>query len=342
MSPKNILSKSNRKILLGLFTFVCAIGIIAMCSFFPFIVDPTRWQTEEFLSDELIIVAIVIFSIVCMMSISQASNAMNPMSKLAKARVKFLGTTANGVHVEGSVERITKHDKISAFSQWVKKVLQPRDIQSAKERILIKAGIDDFTVLKLSEAELKALMSKPQKYGDRFYDIITKKQYLDIKKAKNLKFTLVDPTYYLVCSSISSDKTITEKSGKESIKKGTLLTWSIASKSILTVIIAMIFASLVYDTTKGDLGATAWMDFASRMFSMATSSFMGYMVGCQMNDIDADFIDTKCLAHDEFFEDKTFKPLSQQELAKEAFANRVKEETALLLNHNKDDEAKNC
>lgn len=75
---------------------------------------------------------------------------------------------------------------------------------------------------------------------------------------------------------------------------------------------------------------------------MATSSFMGYMVGCQMNDIDADFIDTKCLAHDEFFEDKTFKPLSQQELAKEAFVNRVKEETVLLPNHSKDDAGKNC
>ena len=342
MSAKSMLSKANRKIILGLFTFLCAIGIVAMCSFFPFIIDPTRWQTEEFLSDELIIVAIVIFSIVCMMMISQASNAQNPMSKLAKARVKFLGKTEGGAHIEGSVERITKHDKISAFSQWVKKVLQPRDIQSAKERILVRAGIDDFTVLSLSEAELKALLRKPQKYGDRFYDVITKKQYLDIKRAKNLKFTLVDPTYYLTCSSISSDKTITEKSGRESIKKGTLLTWSIASKTILTVIIAMIFASLVYDTTAGDLGATAWMKFASRMFSMATSSFMGFMVGCQMNDIDADFIDTKCLAHDEFFEDKDFKPLSQQELAREAFAKRVAEETVMLPKPNKDDGEKNC
>ncbi len=342
MNARSVLSKANRKIVLGFFTFICAIGVVALCSFFPFVIDPSRWQTEEFLSDELIIVAIVIFSIVCMMMISQASNAQNPLSKIAKARVKFLGRTDNGAHIEGSVERITKHDRISAFSQWVQRVMQPQDIQSAKERILIKSGIEDFTVLKLTESELKALLSKPQKYGDRFYDVITKKQYLNIKKAKGLKLYLVDPTYYLTCSSISSEKTITEKSGKESIKKGTLLTWSIVSKSVLTVILAMIFASLVYDMTAGEAGVTAWMKFASRMFSMATSSFMGYMVGCQTNDIDADFIDMKCLAHDKFFEDKDFKPMSQQELAKEAFAKRVSEETVLLPNPNKDDAGKNC
>ena len=54
----------NRKILLGVSSLFICIVLIAVCSFVPFIIDPTQWQTVEFLTDELIIVAIVIAVIV--------------------------------------------------------------------------------------------------------------------------------------------------------------------------------------------------------------------------------------------------------------------------------------
>lgn len=309
----------NRKVLLGGAALACFVGIIAICSFFPFIIDPSRWQTSEFLSDELIVIAIVIFSTVCLMSIAQASNAMNPNSKIARARVRF-GT---------SVERVFKGQNISAFSQWVRKVLQPRDVRTAKERTVQRAGVEDVSVLDLEESDLKALVSAPQKYGDRFYKAITKKQFQAIMRAKRMKFALVDPSYYLSCSKNSGDRTPTEQSATESRKKGALLTWSIASKIVVTVVVAMIFTSLVYDASTGVDAAKSWMKFASRMGSMASSSFMGYMIGCQTNDIDAYYIELKCLVHDEFFEDGSFKAKSQQEEAKEAFAERVREENQI-------------
>lgn len=85
--------------------------------------------------------------------------------------------------------------------------------------------------------------------------------------------------------------------------------------------------SLVYDSSSGIEQATAWMKFLSRMLAMATSSFMGYVIGCQMNDIDADYIKKKCLVHDRYFEDSDFRPKSQQEEAKDEFMERVREET---------------
>ena len=311
----------NKKILLGVGALICFVGIIALCSFFPFVIDPTRWQTAEFLSDELIIVAIVIFSMVCLMMISQASNAMNPKSKIAMSRVKFAA----------SVRRIFDGQRISAFGQWVRKALQPNDTRTAKERMIARAGIDDMSVLDLEDAEVKSLVGMPQKYGERFYKSITRKQCSDILRAKRVKFALVDPSYYLSCEKRASDKTPTEQSAQENRKKGTLLTWSILSKVVVTIVVAMIFTSLVYDTATGADAAKAWMKFGTRMMSFASSSFMGYNIGCQMNDIDAYYIDLKCLVHDEFFEDGAFKPKTQQEEARDEFAERVKKENMASL-----------
>ena len=315
----------NRKIMLGVGALICFASIIALCSFFPFVIDPSRWQTEEFLSDELIVAAIVIFSIICLMFIAQAGNAMNPKSKIAQARVRF----------SSSVERIFSSKRISAFSQWVRKALQPRDVRAAEERLVSRAGVEDPTTLDLTDAELRALVGTPQKYGDRFYKGITKRQIREIMRAKRLKFSLVDPSYYLSCSKSSSDRTPTEQSAQEGRKKTALLAWSIASKIAVTVVVAMIFTSLVYDSANGVPAAKAWMKFASRIASMASSSFMGYMIGCQMNDIDAYYIELKCLVHDEFFEDSSFKPKAQQEEAREAFAQRVREEGAIPMIENR-------
>ena len=206
------MKKVNKKVFLGMMAMVACIAIVALCSFFPFIIDPSRWKTKEFLSDQLIASAISIFSIVCVMYMAQASNASNERSNICKARVKFLG---NGANIEGSVNRILKHDKISAFSQWVKRVLQPQDIRTAKERILVKCGIEDMHILDLDDTDIKSLVDKPQKIGDRYYKSITKKQYKEVMRAKALRMQLVDPSYYLVCSKYSGDKTITEESSTE-------------------------------------------------------------------------------------------------------------------------------
>lgn len=331
---KNPLDKArlNKKVVLGAMALLCCVGIIALCSFFPFIIDPSQWQTMEFLSNEIMVSAISIFSVMCLVFMAQASNAQNPKSNIARAKVKFLG---NGGDNEGSVNRIIRHDLISAFSQWVKGVLQPNDIKTAKERILVHCGIDDVHVLDLEKSQLEALMNGAQKYGDRFYHSITKRQYLEIMRAKEMKFVLVDPSYYLTCEKYASDKTITEQSAMENKKKATLLTYSIVSKIVMSVVISMIFSSLIYDSATGVPVAKAWLSFMTKLFSMFTSAFLGYNVGCQINDIDAYYINLKCSAHDRFIEDKDFKAKSQQELAKEEFKERVKKETSNLMIENK-------
>lgn len=305
---------ANKKIILGVSAIIVACTFIGITSFIPFIITGEKLGSEKFWTDELIIIAITIFAMISALFIGQAGNAQDSKSKLAKSKVKFMESAA----------QITN---INAFCQWVKKVLQPQDIRSMKERELRKHGIDDYSVLELSDAEIKALANDAQKYNGRYYSQISQEQADFILKLKDgvKKIKLVEPEYYLSVSSIENDKTDSEKSGRESTKKNITLTFSIVSKILIALIPAMIFAALARDLSgEGVDQAEAWATFCSRMISMISSAFMGYLVGCQMNDIDADYIFLRTRVHQKFLQDKTFVPLTQQQQAREDFINRVK------------------
>lgn len=310
----------NRKVLLGGSSLLICIFLIAVCSFVPFIIDPKQWQTVEFLTDELIITAIVIMSMVSAMFIGQTNNAENENSRIAKARARFL-------------EIVQKIVDLFGFSQWIKKVLQPRDIRSMKERKLRALGIEDFTILDLENSEIKALEEKAQKYNDRFYKGLTKEQVAGILKIKNdkVKMALVEPEYYLSVNNLIDNRTISERSGKEGIVKSLYLTRSIVSKVVLGIVTAMIFASLMRDLTASQDVGLALQKFLSRLWAMVSSVFMGYLVGCQINDIDAEYVEMKIAVQNMYLQDKDFKPISQQEAAKEEFIERVKKEQVLQL-----------
>ena len=316
---------TNKKVMLGFLALIGVIAIICVSSFVPFIIDPTQWQTSEFLSDELIICAITIFGVVCVMFIGQASNMANPNSNIAKAKVKFY-------------EKIEKITNISGFCQWVKKVLQPKDIKSAKTRELMKMRIENADILNLSISEIKSLIDTPQKINGIFYKGITKNQAKGAIRIKNgkLKIDIVEPTYYLSFKAIDSDKTITERSGKESTKKTWLMVYSVGSKVVITLIVAMIMASFVRDTASGDGDlANSFLKFFNRMFALITSSFMGFIVGSQENDIDAEFIEMRVLVQEMYLQDTTFIPLSEQEEAKQEYIERVKKENVIGIDYDK-------
>ena len=317
---KNGKRKINKKILLGFVSLLACIGIIVVTSFFPFIIDPSKFLTKEFLTNELIIVAIVIFATISTIFIGQASNSSNPNSEIAKAKVSFN-------------ESMAKITNINAFFQWVRKVLQPEDIKLIKERELRKVGIEDFEILKLEISEIEKLVNEPLRIGGHYYKKITEEQAKAVIYIKTkLKIFLVQPNYYLTFNSNDVDKTITERSSNESKKKTNVIIISILSKLSMTIAIAMIFASFVpLDNSETITQTACWMTFISRISAMVSSSFMGFMIGSQINDIDADYIRMRVMVHKKFLEDKDFKPLSQQEEAREELVERVKKENQQVL-----------
>lgn len=310
------MKKLNRKILLGGVAILFALGFIVISSFFPFIIDPKRWQNSEFLSDELIICAIVAFGTIASLFIGQASNAQDERSEIARSKVAF----------QSNVEKVTDYNR---FWQWVRKVLQPSDTEEMKRVALQEVGLTDTSLLELSLPELKNLIDTPQKYGNTFYHSITERQFKRLQRIKErgVYKDFVEPNYYLVAKTGEPTKTMSEKAGSEGRRKVVLLSYSLISKIVVTVITSMIFASLVYDTTKdGVEQAEAWLKFISRVFALSTSAFMGYMVGVQTNNIDADSINDKITVLKRYMQDTSFRAKDQQELAKEEFVERVKKE----------------
>ena len=322
----------NKKIVLGIFSILMCLALIVVCSFTNFIIDPKQWQTTEFLTDELIIAAIVIMSMVSVMFIGQASNAQNANSRLAKSRSEFFK----------SVEKVIAKG-VNFFRQWIRKVLQPDDIKTIKKRRLRHIGIDDDLYLELDDEQLKMLLTgagrfpivnaiKEEDKKGRYFKKITKEQYDGILKIRKTEFKMkfVEPEYYLSVKNLTDTRTVSERAINEGRKKRFYLSSSIFSKLIITIVSAMIFASLVKDLNDIDT-ASALAKFFARLWAMISSSFMGYIVGVQMNDIDAEYIEMRTQVHTRYLQDETFKPLSQQEEARQEFVERVKEEQVLKL-----------
>ena len=307
---------SNKKILLGGLTLALVFAIIVVSSFWPFILDPERIGTKEFVTEQLIIVAITITSFVATMWIAQASNAQDPRSEIAKAKVEFAE----------SMKRIPIHTHLY---QWIKKVLQPNDREDIAEKGMARLGVD-FRVWGLSDNEIRSL-NLPQKYGDVFYKALTKEQIKGVfalkKKVKKIRF--VSPNYYTSYQSMVQDKNLSEIASSETAKKITTVAFHLVLKITMTFIFSAILASLIRDIAQeGGSTAQAWMRFLSRMFAFFTSAFLGYMLGCKINDMDAFYIRKRVEVHTLYLEDTSFKPKDE---GKEEFKERcIREERALI------------
>lgn len=297
----------NKKVALGSLAVILLAVFVAIASFNPFSIDPSRWQTMEFLSDEIIVVAITVFSMVCFIFIACAANAADPKSEIALSKVRF-------------AEAMKQVQDTRKFRCWCHDVLEKNDLKDAKKRELLRLGIEDFEVLNLEICDIKSL-NEPKNINGRYYKSMTDKQIEGVirlrEKPPIAKF--VDPNYYLTTKSYGSNKTISEQAGKEGGKKTALMSYSIVSKALVTVLVAVVLSSFVADVASGVGQAQAWGKFIQRMFSLCTSSFMGYVVGCQSNDIDAYYIGLRVEVITQFANDRSYVPISLQEEAKREF-----------------------
>jgi hypothetical protein len=314
--PEKAKALANKKVILGGLSLVMALMVISVCSFIPYIIKPENLTSTKFITDSLINGAITILCMVATMFIGQASNAQDPRSNIAKSTAKFLKTRTE-IDTVG----------IFGFKQWIKKVQQPRDIRDSKEQILLQEGIDDFSVLDLSIPQIK-LLTTAQIYDNIPYPALTERQIKTViyVKEHGVKYKLVPPEYYLSAKSIADKKNRSERAANEGKKKALILVVSVSSKVVISLVFSAIFAMLVRDVLQEINPTEAIATLFSRLLNFFTSVFMGYLVGCQINDIDSEYIDMKEQTQREYLDDKEFKPQTIKELAKEQVLERMKEE----------------
>ena len=306
----------TKKVLLGVLALLMGMAMIVLFSFIPFAWQPDRLKSNEFITDTLIIIAITILGMVCLIFISQATNANNPASRIAKASAAFKQTKE---------QIVDKH----RFKQWIKKVQQPRDIIAIKERMLFQEGVEDVTVLDLSVPEIESLTNQAQLINNVPYPALTEEQVKAcvLIKSKGIKVKLPPPEYYLSAKTISDSRTPSERANNEGRKKRNFALTSIVSKIIMVIVVSMIFTMFARDlATQLDAGkATA--KFAVRMMNLFSSMFMEFIVGGQLNDIDAEYVEMRTEIHEEYLVDKDFETKSIKDEALDEIKQRSEQET---------------
>ena len=311
----------SKKMILGFTAMLMGLAIIVVCSIVPLAIEPSKWNSAEFISDEIILVALTIMGEVCLALIGQGYNQAQPMSKIARATTEF----------EKSLEENIGNE-ITAFDQRVKQRLEPHDQNEKYLRLLHNIGIENTHYLTLERTELKKCLEAPQKIKGVYYRQITKQQFKVIEEIMNGKFSInfVSCDIYRKLSKIDNDKTISEKLSNQQKKKSATLISSVFTKSLLVVCTGLIFGALV--PTGGDFETTTiLMKLFTRMFCFASAGFFGFFVGQQINDIDAEYIADKVDVHKRYKSDVAFKPLTEQELARNEFIESVKLQNLIEL-----------
>lgn len=315
----------NKKMILGVSALMFGVAIIFVCSIIPLAIDPKQWNSASFISDEMIIIALTVLGEVCLLMIGQSYNEAQAVSKIARATVEFNRSIEENIG-----------NKPVAHDQWIRRVLEPQDQKDRYRRLLRNAGIENTHYFDLSREELKQVLKQPMTTGSGgdkvYYRQLTKKQYkliLDILDGKYV-INFVSPDTYRKLSKIDTDKTTSEKLANQQKKKTYTVINSVFTKTLIVLASGLIFGALIPTDDVQTIGET-FMKLFTRLFSFTSAGFVGFVLGGQINDIDAEYIREKIDVHKRFASDKTFKPLSEQELAKQEFAEFVKEQNEVAM-----------
>ena len=86
----------NKKIMLGMLTMIVILAIVVVSSFFPFVLDFSKIGTEQFITDQMIIIAITIAATISMMLIAQASTCCLTNEFLGSVRILRKAVLSSG------------------------------------------------------------------------------------------------------------------------------------------------------------------------------------------------------------------------------------------------------
>ena len=311
---------SDKKTVLALLSFVMVLAITILSSIPEFVINPSQILTAKFVTKLLMTLIIGVTSLVCFILIGGTSNSLNQLSEIYRAREAF---------------RISAKDIIdhcySAFKQWVERVRRPAKQIEVNKRLLRHVGITNLAYLELDECDLKNLITAPNKeLGDKYgVRQISKEQYevvIAIKKGKSaMKFLGVDD--YLLEKTMGIDQTDEETLVNQFKKRNWMFGEKIGSRVLILIVVAVTFGCIgwsTYNNMSGEMTAaqrvfTIIWDILTKLATATSSAFIGFYDGGKFNDFDASYLQLKINVHTQFREDKEFKPLTEQELAKEEY-----------------------
>lgn len=311
---------SDKKTALALLSFVMVLGITILSCIPEFMIDPSQVATTKFATKLIMTLIIGVTSLVCFILIGGTSNSMNTASNIYVAREKF----------RSSAKWIIDNC-YSVFKQWVERVRRPAKQLEVNKRILRHAGITNLAYLELDECDLRSLIKAPNKeLGDKYgVRQITQEQFdviMSIKKgASAMRFLSVDD--YLLEKTMGIDQTDEETLVNQFKKRNWMFGEKVGSRVLILIVVAITLGSIGWSTLEvigEDIPVvqrvfTIIWDIFTKLATATSSAFIGFYDGGRFNDFDANYLQIKMNVHSQFKEDKDFKPLSEQELAREEY-----------------------
>lgn len=311
---------SDKKTVLAFLSFIMVLAITILSSIPEFVIRPEQIFTAKFITKLIMTLIIGVTSLVCFILIGGTSNSLNQMSEIYKARNSFR-TSAKNI--------IDNH--YSVFKQWVMRVRRPAKQKEVNQRILRYVGITNLAYLELDECELKNLMLAPNKeLGDKYgVRQISQEQFdtiMAIKSGKTaIKFLNVDD--YLLEKTMGIDQTDEEVLVNQFKKRNFMFGEKISSRMLILIVGAVTFGCIGWSTLQnldGDMTEaqrvfTIIWDILTKLATAISSAFIGFFDGGKFNDFDASYLQIKINVHSQFRDDKDFKPLTEQEIAKEEY-----------------------
>jgi len=320
---------SDKKTVLAFLSFILVLAITILSSIPEFVINPSQVLTTKFVTKLIMTLVIGVTSLVCFILIGGTSNSLNQVSEIYKARDSFR-TSAKDI--------IDNH--YAAFKQWVERVRRPAKQKEVNQRVLRHIGITNMMYLDLDESTLRDLVKAPNKELGEKYGVrqITQEQFdviMAIKTGKTaMKFLSVDD--YVLEKTMGIEQTDEEVLVNQFKKRNWMFGERVGSRVLIIVVVAVTLGcigwstldSMAEDMTVAQRTFTIIWDVLTKLATAISSAFIGFIDGGKFNDFDASYLQVKVNVHSQFKADKDFKPLSEQELAKEEFIKYHQEQEA--------------
>jgi len=302
----------NRKALLVGFSLLFVVVLIAITSFVNAGLDPSYWASDEFKTDMLLTVALVMIG--TLTGFSEGDN--------------FYRTKQDGLYVVNYNKFYTERQKIEnnldKFGDWVLRLYRKEAYNKIKRYLINENGIKQAElILKLDRTQIEQL-TEPKAFeieGEiRYFNSLTQEQIKAILKVFNgeIRVKYVHESYYLNAYSKNSSKSMYELASEQEKKKRQKLITLMAFRVITTILIGMVLAGLTRDLVEGDK-AQAWIKMLSRYFTLFSAVSWGVFISNDMIKDECLFLDYKIRTLEQFYLDvevnKTFTTKTEEEKA---------------------------
>lgn len=311
---------SDKKTVLAFLSFGMVLAITVLSAIPEFAIKPEQVLTTKFATKLIMTLIIGITSLVCFMIIGGTRNSLNELSEIYRAREEFRASAK---------DIIDNH--YPTFKQWIIRKRRPDKQLEVNKRLLRHVGITNLNYLELEECDLRNLITAPNKeLGEKFgirqinqeqFDVI-----MAIKTGKSaIKYLNVND--YLLEKTTGVDQTDEEVLVNQFKKRNWMFGEKIGSRTLVLIVMSITLGSIGWDVlqsmegdmTTAQLVFTIIWDILTKFATATSSAFIGYHDGGKFNDFDANYLRIKTAVHIQFKNDKDFKPLTEQELAKEEY-----------------------